>query len=107
MDSSDPSVGLHNDSRSAATRAASLRFHLLITDLVMPGGVTGHELAGRPTGERPERKVIHSSGYRAGLFSEGPDLIPGRNFLAKPYDASSVVTMISQVSAEGTEMLTA
>ena len=72
----------------------------------MPGGMTGHELAARLTDERPELKVIYSSGYSASLFSAGQDLIPGRNFLPKPYDASSVVTLIRRVAAERTEMLT-
>ena len=83
------------------------RIHLLITDIVMPGGMTGHELAARLTDERPDLKVIYSSGYSASLFSEGQDLIPGRNFLPKPYDASSVVTMIRRVAEERTEMLPA
>ena len=87
--------------------AEKSRIHLLITDIVMPGGMTGHELAARLTDERPELKVIYSSGYSASLFSEGQDLIPGRNFLPKPYDASSVVTMIRRVAAERTELLTA
>ena len=81
------------------------RIHLLITDIVMPGGMTGHELAARLTDERPDLKVIYSSGYSASLFQEGQDLVPGRNFLPKPYDASSVVTMIRRVAAERTEML--
>jgi CheY-like chemotaxis protein len=86
--------------------AEKSRIHLLITDIVMPGGMTGHELAARLTDERPELKVIYSSGYSASLFPAGQDLIPGRNFLPKPYDASSVVTLIRRVAAERTEMLT-
>ena len=83
------------------------RIHLLITDIVMPGGMTGHELAARLTEEQPDLKVIYSSGYSASLFQEGQDLVPGRNFLPKPYDASSVVSMIRRVAAERTEMLSA
>jgi two-component system, cell cycle sensor histidine kinase and response regulator CckA len=81
------------------------RIHLLITDIVMPGGMTGHELAARLTDERPDLKVIYSSGYSASLFSEGQDLVVGRNFLPKPYDASSVVTLIRRVAAERPEVL--
>ena len=83
------------------------RINLLITDIVMPGGMTGHELAARLTDERPDLKVIYSSGYSASLFMEGQDLIPGRNFLPKPYDATSVITMIRRVAAERSEMLSA
>ena len=95
------------DAPSALTiwAAEKARIHLLITDIVMPGGMTGHELAARLTDERPDLKVIYSSGYSASLFAEGQDLVAGRNFLPKPYDASSVVTMIRRVAAERTEML--
>jgi PAS domain S-box-containing protein len=83
------------------------RIHLLITDIVMPGGMTGHELAAKLTDERPDLKVIYSSGYSASLFTEGQDLVAGRNFLPKPYDASSVVSLIRRVAAERQEMLSA
>ncbi|MDB6072060.1 MAG: multi-sensor hybrid histidine kinase [Verrucomicrobiales bacterium] len=97
------------DAPSALTlwETEKARIHLLITDIVMPGGMTGHELAARLTDERPDLKVIYSSGYSASLFQEGQDLVPGRNFLPKPYDASSVVTLIRRVAAEREEMLSA
>lgn len=85
--------------------AEKSRIHLLITDIVMPGGMTGHELAARLTDERPDLKVIYSSGYSASLFQEGQDLVVGRNFLPKPYDAASVVSLIRRVSAERSELL--
>jgi len=91
----------------AVWAAEKSRIHLLITDIVMPGGMTGHELAAQLTEERPDLKVIYSSGYSASLFSEGQDLVAGRNFLPKPYDATSVVTMIRRVAAERMELLSA
>src|SRR5262249_13395732 len=38
-------------------------FDLLLTDMVMPGGVTGRELAERLLADKPELKVIFTSGY--------------------------------------------
>jgi CheY-like chemotaxis protein len=36
---------------------------LLLTDVIMPGGLNGRELADRLQGERPGLKVILMSGY--------------------------------------------
>jgi PAS domain S-box-containing protein len=57
---------------------------LLLTDMVMPEGMTGRELAVQLKKRKPELKVIYSSGYSPD--SNGRDL--GQNdtaFLAKPY----------------------
>jgi CheY-like chemotaxis protein len=60
------------------------RVDLLLTDMVMPEGMTGRELAVQLKKRKPELKVIYSSGYSPD--SNGRDL--GQNdtvFLAKPY----------------------
>jgi PAS domain S-box-containing protein len=81
------------------------RIDLLVTDIVMPGGATGHDLARQLLEERPGLRVIYSSGYSADLFQQGSDLIPGRNFLPKPYDADSVLKLIRRVAAQNEEAL--
>ena len=78
---------------------------LLVTDIVMPGGATGHDLARQLLDERPDLRVIYSSGYSADLFQQGSELVPGRNFLPKPYDADSVFTMIKRVAAQKLDCL--
>jgi CheY-like chemotaxis protein len=78
---------------------------LLVTDIVMPGGATGHDLARQLLGERPGLKIIYSSGYSADLFQHGSELIPGRNFLPKPYDADSVFRLIRGLAAGKDDLL--
>lgn len=60
------------------------KIDLLLTDMVMPGGVSGAELAQRLRQCKADLRVIYSSGYSSEIvgknFSEN-DLI----FLAKPY----------------------
>jgi two-component system cell cycle sensor histidine kinase/response regulator CckA len=57
-----------------------------LTDMVMPEGVTGQQLAEKLKAQNPALKVIYSSGYSADLVSEeGIDLCEGQNFLQKPY----------------------
>jgi CheY-like chemotaxis protein len=59
--------------------------HLLLTDLVMPGSLNGRELAEKLWGERPELKVIFTSGYSADIVGKDFKLEPDVNFLQKPY----------------------
>ncbi|HZR17417.1 MAG TPA: PAS domain S-box protein [Verrucomicrobiae bacterium] len=58
---------------------------LLLTDLVMPGGMTGQQLARRLQGDNPGRlKVIFTSGYSAEIVKRGLALQPGEHFIQKP-----------------------
>ncbi|MFN8574787.1 MAG: PAS domain S-box protein [Gemmatimonadaceae bacterium] len=58
---------------------------LLLTDIVMPGGLTGRELAARLRAQRPELRVVFSSGYSADTI--GSDILSQgtQHFLQKPY----------------------
>lgn len=58
---------------------------LLITDMVMPGGVSGRELARQLLAERPDLKIIYTSGYSPDLFDKDFETREGDNFLAKPF----------------------
>jgi PAS domain S-box-containing protein len=58
---------------------------LLLTDLVMPDGMNGRELAEKLWTERPELKVIFTSGYSAEVVGKDFILEPEVNFLQKPY----------------------
>ena len=56
---------------------------LLFTDVVMPGGLTGPQLALAARGLQPSLRVLYTSGY-----TENADLhrgMPGAELLAKPY----------------------
>jgi len=61
------------------------RIDLLFTDVIMPGGMTGLELARLFTGEKPVVKVIVSSGYSADLSQQGFAALAGFTYLPKPY----------------------
>jgi signal transduction histidine kinase len=59
---------------------------LLLTDMVMPEGMTGRQLALRLKGERPDLKVVYTSGYSIDLMGEGmEELLDGVNYIQKPY----------------------
>jgi CheY-like chemotaxis protein len=59
---------------------------LLVTDMVMPGGMGGQELADRLRAEKPALKVIHCSGYTDKMLGPDSPLSDPRSFLAKPFE---------------------
>jgi two-component system CheB/CheR fusion protein len=59
---------------------------LLLTDIVMPGGINGRELAQRARKRWPEIKVVFTSGFSgARLIGEAGPLFPRVPLLSKPY----------------------
>jgi PAS domain S-box-containing protein len=88
--------------RIANTGAEALRlwqdgqsgFDLVLTDMVMPGGVSGRELAERLCEQRPGLKVIYMSGYAGDVAGPGIQLREGWNFLQKPFGSSSLLECV-------------
>jgi CheY-like chemotaxis protein len=66
---------------------------LLLTDVMMPGGISGRELAIRLREEKPELKVIFTSGYNMEFNGEF-DLDSGCYFLPKPYAPARLAELI-------------
>jgi len=58
---------------------------LLFTDMVMPGKMTGLELSQRLVKDKPNLKVVYTSGYTDEMLKEGSELRHAPNFLEKPY----------------------
>ena len=69
------------------------RIRLLFTDLIMPDGMTGRELAEKLQSEKPGLKVIYTSGYSTEV-GKGLQLIEGVNFLQKPYPSGKLVQAV-------------
>ena len=67
---------------------------LLLTDLVMPGGMSGGELARELMTRQPGLKVIYSSGYSSEIVNRALDLEQGRNFLPKPCSAFEIADIV-------------
>ena len=58
---------------------------LLLTDVVMPEGVSGRDLAEKLHVEKPGLKIIFTSGYPKDVIGKDFVLREGVNFLQKPY----------------------
>lgn len=67
---------------------------LLFTDMIMPESITGMELAMRLRQEKPELKVIVSSGYSMEMVSRGVPTDAGVVYLPKPYDMRMLGAMV-------------
>ncbi len=70
---------------------------LLFTDLALPGGMSGIELAKLARERRPALKVLFVSGRTANSIELVDDLREGVGFLAKPYRKARVADMLRQL----------
>jgi two-component system cell cycle sensor histidine kinase/response regulator CckA len=68
--------------------------HLLLTDMVMPSGMNGGELAKILQSRNPGLKVIYTSGYSPEILKKDSILAQGINFLPKPYDPNTLLKAI-------------
>jgi CheY-like chemotaxis protein len=69
---------------------------LLLTDMVMPGEHNGLQLSRKLLADKPDLKVIYTSGYSTELFSSDLELVDGRNYLPKPYLVSKLAAIVGQ-----------
>ena len=67
---------------------------LLLTDLVMPDGMSGTALAQRLLQENPKLKVIYMSGYSAEVVGKNFPLAEDVSFLTKPFPAQKLAQTI-------------
>lgn len=68
--------------------------HLVLTDLVMPDGMNGKELAEKLWQQNPRLKVIYTSGYSADIAGRDFPLEQGVNFIAKPFQIHELAQTI-------------
>ncbi|HEX3626385.1 MAG TPA: response regulator [Verrucomicrobiae bacterium] len=77
------------------------RVDLLLTDVVMPGGMSGRELAAELKKRKPGLKVILTSGFNAAMMGKEPRM-GDTTFLPKPYLPDAAAKLIrTTLDAEG------
>jgi PAS domain S-box-containing protein len=84
-----------SDGRAALEYVESGRpFDLLFTDVVMPGGMTGRQLADKAASLQPGTKVLYTSGYSESAIVHHGRLDQGVRLLSKPYRKSDLANMV-------------
>lgn len=70
---------------------------LLFTDIRLPGGLTGWDIAEKARALRPGLPVIYTTGYS----SDELRLVAGAHFLKKPYCPAAVLEAVGQFGLDG------
>ncbi len=67
---------------------------LLLTDMVMPGGLSGYELAEQLRADKPGLKVIYNSGYTDDMLGDNSPLRDNPNFMEKPFAPQKLLQQV-------------
>jgi CheY-like chemotaxis protein len=70
------------------------RVDLLLTDIVMPGGMSGVDLADEARRRRPSLKVLFTSGYPQGALARRAQPVVPSPSLGKPYRKAELARII-------------
>ncbi len=70
---------------------------LLLTDIVLPGGMSGRVLADTLRESRPDLKVLFTSGYTENAIVHHGRLDPGVELLSKPYRREQLAAKVRKV----------
>ena len=76
--------------------AASPAIDLMLTDMVMPGGMSGTELVREARARRPALRIVLTSGYVAGAGQIAAESLPDVPMLPKPYRQTDLARIIEQ-----------
>ncbi|MCD1619342.1 response regulator [Salipiger manganoxidans] len=70
---------------------------LLLTDIILPGGMNGQQVAEAAKAINPQLKLLYTSGYSENAIIHHGRLAPGTELLSKPYRRSELALKIRQV----------
>jgi CheY-like chemotaxis protein len=94
--------------RRASDGASALRIihngeplDLLFTDVILPGGISGRELAEEAVATRPTLKVLFTSGYARDAVTHGGKLDPGVDLLQKPFSYEELTERVGRALSPG------
>jgi CheY-like chemotaxis protein len=88
-----------NAAEALAITNAGEPFHLLFTDIIMPGTMNGRQLASEVQRIRPGQRVLFTSGYTENAIVHHGRLDEGLLLLPKPYRKSEMAKLIRKALA--------
>jgi CheY-like chemotaxis protein len=74
---------------------------LLFTDVILPGGMTGAQLAAEARGSRPRLKVLFTTGYARNAIVHHGRLDRGVQLITKPFTLSDLAARVRDVLDDG------
>ena len=72
-------------------------FDLLFTDVVLPGGMNGVEIAQKAKSLRRNLKVLYTTGYAEDTVADAGHLKEGVNLVKKPYRRTELLTKVREI----------
>ena len=73
------------------------RIDLLITDVGLPGGMNGRQLADAAREQRPDLKILFITGYAENAAVGAGQLAPGMAVMVKPFAMAALSAKIRSV----------
>jgi CheY-like chemotaxis protein len=73
------------------------KIDLLFTDVVLPGGMTGAQVAAQARGLRPSLKVLFTTGYARNAIVHQGRLDSGVQLLTKPFNFEDLATRVRDI----------
>ncbi len=90
--------------KPAADSAAGLKLlrsdvqiDLLVTDVGLPGGMSGTQMVDAVRDRRPDLKVLFITGYAENAAITNGDLEPGMHVLSKPFAMATLAERIRSI----------
>jgi DNA-binding response OmpR family regulator len=80
---------------------SKVRIDLLITDVGLPGGLNGRQVADAARARRPGLKVLFITGYADNAVVGDGRLEPGMQIMTKPFDMSALATRVRDMLGPG------
>lgn len=100
------SLGYHvttaaNGQEALDKLARDTKFDVLFSDVVMPGGISGRDLAERAHKMQPDMKVLLTSGYALDILAARGPLNEKLMILNKPYRKAELAIRLREILAGG------
>jgi CheY-like chemotaxis protein len=93
-------IDAHNAAEGLVALRSDREIDLMITDVGLPGGMNGKQLADEGRGVRPGLKVLFVTGYAAHGVLDGAPLPAGMHVLSKPFAEPALIAKVESMLKE-------
>jgi CheY-like chemotaxis protein len=81
-------------------RERPVEIDLVLTDIAMPEGMTGWQLAAKLKSDQPDLRIVYTSGHSVDMIDDSCErLIEGENFVQKPYRPQTLAETLGRALA--------